>query len=76
MDCHEAASVVYLYLDGEVRAWRRLVIRRHLRRCPPCGEAFEFELVLRERVRESCCETPPAGLADRIRQSLLDDRDD
>jgi hypothetical protein len=44
MDCDKAIYRVYGYLDGELTVWRRWTIRRHLGKCPPCAQGFDFEL--------------------------------
>ena len=52
MDCDKAMYRVYHYLDGEMTVWRRWSIRRHLGKCPPCAQGFDFEIELRnERLR-------------------------
>ena len=48
MDCDKAIYRVYGYLDGELTVWRRWTIRRHLDKCPPCAQGFDFEVELRE----------------------------
>ena len=69
ISCHEAVSEVYLYLDGELQYWER-VVEAHLESCPNCNTGYEFEIRLRERIRTACDEQPPAALAERIRQAL------
>ena len=56
MDCQETHLRVYEYLDGELTVWKRLAITRHLIECPPCGEAFTFEIDLRQVVVSKCTE--------------------
>ena len=46
MDCEKASYRVYGYLDGELTVWRRWTIRRHLDKCPPCAQGFDFEVEL------------------------------
>ena len=48
MDCDKASYRVYGYLDGELTVWRRWTIRRHLDKCPPCAQGFDFEIELRQ----------------------------
>ncbi|HSM01579.1 MAG TPA: mycothiol system anti-sigma-R factor [Acidimicrobiia bacterium] len=66
MNCHEAHSQMYEFIDGETTAVRRVRIRWHLRRCPPCGEGFRFEEALKSRIRQCCREEMPPELAERL----------
>ena len=43
MDCEYTIQQVYFYLDGELTSYRRWQITRHLNRCPPCKQGFDFE---------------------------------
>jgi mycothiol system anti-sigma-R factor len=70
MDCEHAHLRVYEYLDGELTVWRRRAIARHLHDCPPCGEAFTFELDLRQVIISKCSETAPQELRARIAAKL------
>jgi mycothiol system anti-sigma-R factor len=69
-DCRETQEKVYQYLDGEMGVLRRWRVRRHLRRCPPCGDGFTFESHLKQRVREGCMEEVPPELLSRISSFL------
>ena len=53
MDCDDAFHRMYHYLDGEITVWRRWKITRHLNRCPPCAEGFDFEVELRQVISPS-----------------------
>ena len=68
--CAEAHRRMYTYLDGEIGILRRWKIRRHLRRCPPCFDGFEFETKLKGKIREGCAEEMPRELYDRLITSL------
>ena len=68
--CAEAHREVYGYLDGEIGRIKRWKIRRHLRRCPPCQDGFDFEGSLKSRIRAGCAEDMPRELFDRLRASL------
>lgn len=74
--CAEAHRRVYGYLDGEIGPYRRWKIRRHLRRCPPCQDGFDFETKLQKRVRDGCREDIPRELLDRLRASIRQDGPD
>jgi mycothiol system anti-sigma-R factor len=70
MDCQETHLRVYEYLDGELTVWKRRAITRHLDDCPPCGEAFTFEVDLRQVVVSKCREQVPEELRLRIGVAL------
>ena len=70
MDCQETHLRVYEYLDGELTVWKRRAITRHLDECPPCGEAFTFEVDLRQVVVSKCREQVPVELRTRIAVAL------
>jgi len=69
-DCQEALHAVYHFLDGELTADKKQVIKQHLDECSPCLEAFDFEAELREIIAHRCRETVPEHLRDRIAQAL------
>ena len=69
-DCVEAVHLLYHYLDGELTAERRVLIRQHLDDCPPCGQAFDFEAELRVVVSQRCRETVPDHLRQRVAEAL------
>jgi mycothiol system anti-sigma-R factor len=70
MDCEKAVLRMYYFLDGEITVWRRWRISRHLRRCPPCANGFDFEIELRQIVATRCRDQIPAELRARIAQRL------
>ena len=70
MDCDKAAFRMHHYLDGHVTIWRRWVIRRHLHRCPPCANGYDFELEVRQVVAMRCREQVPPELRQRIADAL------
>ena len=70
MDCDKASYRVYRYLDGELTFYRRWTIRRHLDKCPPCGQAFDFELELRQVVSSKCRDEVPEEVRRRIAEAL------
>jgi mycothiol system anti-sigma-R factor len=70
MDCDKAFHRMYYYLDGEITVWRRWKIRRHLDRCPPCAQGFDFEVELRQVVATRCRDEMPPELKRRIADTL------
>ena len=59
-------GVAYQYLDGEMGRLQRWRVRRHLRRCSPCGKGFTFETSLKQRIRRDCVDDVPEELVARI----------
>lgn len=68
--CVEAVEVLYHYIDGDLTEDRRTLIRRHLDDCPPCLDAFDFEIELRAVVQQKCREHVPDGLKKRVFDAL------
>lgn len=68
--CEKSTALMYRYLDEEVTFVRRIRIKVHLRRCPPCEDGYHFEAKLKDRVKTGCYEQPPAELYDRLRAFL------
>ena len=68
--CFRAASRLHSYLDGEIRAIRRIRIRLHLRLCPNCKRAYRFEKRLRRFVRERARVDAPPEVVDRVRRLI------
>ncbi len=68
--CDQAIAKVYDYLDDEMTWYRKVRIRYHLRRCPPCEVAFVFETRLREVVRERSQDECPAELLEKLHRML------
>lgn len=70
--CTEAVELLYHYLDGELTIDRRLLIQRHLDACPPCFDAYDFEVELRIVVRQKCRDRVPDSLVQRVADALRD----
>lgn len=68
--CDDALHEVYSYLDQEVNWYRSWVIRRHLKGCPPCVQAYKFEERLRVVVRERLREEVPGEFMERLRRAI------
>lgn len=70
MDCDKAIYRVYRYLDGELTFYRRWSVKRHLHRCPPCAQGFDFEFELRQVVSSKCRDEVPEDLRHRIAEAI------
>lgn len=71
-ECRESVELLYHYIDGELTEDRRVLIRRHLDDCPPCLEAFDFEVELRVVISQRCRDRVPEKLQERIAQAIAD----
>jgi mycothiol system anti-sigma-R factor len=68
--CFETWELLYHYMDGELSEEHRITITRHLKDCPPCGDAYEFESELRFVVAQRCREQVPEHLRQRVANAL------
>jgi anti-sigma factor (TIGR02949 family) len=66
LDCDDAISQLYSYLDGELDAGVVAELEAHLQRCSPCLEAYDFEAELRKVIVARCQEDVPGDLRNRI----------
>jgi len=73
--CDHAIEYVYQYLDEEASFFTRSRISVHLRRCPPCMDAFEFESRLKDVIRERGKSDPPPELFDTLRALIQEERE-
>jgi mycothiol system anti-sigma-R factor len=71
-DCREAVELLYHYIDGELTEERRVLISHHLDDCPPCMQAFDFELELRVVVSQRCRDRVPETLQGRIARAIAE----
>jgi anti-sigma factor (TIGR02949 family) len=70
VDCTEALSRLFEFLDSEISEGDGDRIRQHLADCEPCLAEYDVEDHLKKLVRRSCHEVAPAELHVRIRQQL------
>ena len=73
-DCTETIGRIYYYLDGELTDERRDAIRHHLDECPPCVDAYGFEVELRQVIANRCRDHVPESLLERVRKALDQER--
>ncbi len=64
--CKEFCARLSDYLDGEIGQHECSLIEEHLRKCPPCAQAFES---LRATV-QICSEGVSDEIPDEVRQRL------
>jgi mycothiol system anti-sigma-R factor len=72
VDCSETIERLYIYLDGELTEEIRIEIKRHLDDCPPCLDAFDFEVELRQVIANRCQDRVPDTLRQRIHDALAE----
>jgi anti-sigma factor (TIGR02949 family) len=70
VDCTEALSKLFAFLDSELDEADADRIRVHLADCEPCLSEYDIEDHLKKLVRRSCVEAAPAWLHVRIRQQI------
>jgi anti-sigma factor RsiW len=68
MKCENARLDMDSYADGELSAWRRLVVRRHLDACPACAGRVAEAHSLQRRIR---AEAPRFTAPERLRASVM-----
>jgi anti-sigma factor (TIGR02949 family) len=71
LDCDDAISQIYAYLDGELDVATVAELEAHLQSCSPCLEAYDFEAELRKVIAARCREDMPGDVRNRI-MAVLD----
>jgi len=74
--CDHAVEQIYYYLDEEMSFARRMRIRWHLRRCPPCCGAFDFEEGVKAMIRAKTQTEPSPELIQRLRTLIREEAGD
>jgi len=72
--CEGAFHDVYSYLDQELTWFRSWKLRRHLKACDGCEDAYSFEERLRLVVRSRLREDIPPDLLARLQQAIENER--
>ncbi|MEW6511200.1 MAG: zf-HC2 domain-containing protein [Bacteroidota bacterium] len=67
ISCRESIRRVFEYIDGELPEAGRRQVERHLATCRHCFDRYEFERLLKSRLRRIPSGTPSAELRRRIR---------
>jgi anti-sigma factor RsiW len=68
MKCENARLDMDSYADGELSAWRRFVVQRHLDACPACAGRAAEARSLQQRIR---AEAPRFTAPERLRASVM-----
>ncbi len=75
VDCSEAIARLFEFLDHEIDELTGDRIRRHLADCEPCLAEYDVEDHVRAIVKRSCAESAPTSLHLRIRERLVELRE-
>jgi anti-sigma factor (TIGR02949 family) len=70
IDCLQAITQLYEYLDGNIDEESRASVEHHLGHCRDCFSRAEFERALTERIRESQKGKAPKSLQKRLRHLI------
>ena len=70
VDCAEALSRLFEFLDAELDEADGDRIRQHLADCEPCLAEYDIEDHLKKLVRRCCSDMAPAELHVRIRRQM------
>ena len=70
VDCGEALSRLFEFLDAEIGDLDGDRIRAHLADCEPCLAEYDIEDHLKRLVKRSCADSAPVDLHVRIREQL------
>ncbi|MGI8523985.1 MAG: mycothiol system anti-sigma-R factor [Nocardioides sp.] len=62
-------SIVAL-VDNELDRADVVAVRVHLDECGPCLESYDLQRKVKALVARSCCESAPAGLAEKVRVQI------
>jgi mycothiol system anti-sigma-R factor len=71
ISCSEALNRLFDYLDEELRGWRREEFKKHLEECRHCFSRFEFERLLKSRLRNLKVGDNAGRLRERV-EALLE----
>lgn len=70
-NCEKILDHAYEFLNRkDVTPAEEAAFRRHLIDCPPCGDSFDFEKKLLERLKAAGCCSCPDRLKARVRTLL------
>ena len=72
IDCEQALSQLYEYLDRELDHHDHDAMEHHLSICKSCFSRIEFEKMLKEKVKSLRDEHPSDNATDRIKRLLKD----
>jgi anti-sigma factor (TIGR02949 family) len=72
IDCEQALSILYDYLDRELGEHDHEAMEHHLSVCKSCFSRAEFEQRLKEKMKSLREAQPAADSNDRIKQLLKD----
>jgi hypothetical protein len=72
--CKEIVKLITAAEDGKISLWNRLIMKIHIRACPPCENFLKQLKFLRRallsRAEKDCEENPSVKLSDDARERL------
>jgi hypothetical protein len=71
MKCDEVLPLIDPLLDNELPTQPMALLMEHIRNCPPCQDAWDGRLALRERFRALAAIPVPATALQHVDQSLI-----
>ena len=71
IDCLEAISHLYAYLDGELERVEKFQVEQHLEHCKSCYSRAQLEGAINQRLTAFHKDEAPESLQDRLR-NLVD----
>ena len=73
-DCQQTLEELQMFLDGELPEAQQQRVLLHLSECMECYHAYDLQAELKQIIAAKCAHEPlPAGLLDRIKQSLANE---
>jgi anti-sigma factor (TIGR02949 family) len=70
INCDQALRQLFAYLDHELDESELGAMQAHLHTCKSCFSRFEFERLLKDRVRSLRDEQATPGISERIKALL------
>ena len=71
-DCKTALKDLFDYLDKELDKGNTEEFERHIELCRKCFDRFEFEKMLRDRIRQKAGESSPSPELRKRIQDIMD----
>lgn len=68
IDCEQALRGLFAFLDHELDVEERAAMQRHLSICRSCYSRVNFELRLKDKLRELRREEPAQDVTERIKR--------
>ncbi|KAA3596324.1 MAG: mycothiol system anti-sigma-R factor [Calditrichaeota bacterium] len=70
IDCREAITKLYMFLDDEITAGEVSKFKTHIERCGHCNEVALFYEKFKKVMKSSCGVEMPTGLKEKLISSI------